>query len=321
MELNSQNKNFESYLDCYSNLLNYRKSNIKSKFIEFNKQSIESKIEQTEFNAEYSPRALNDNNTQQNYMRFHPTMDSINKKNSQLENAAPTPEDYYRNNTDRASPDNNTLDIYESGIIGQHKYNGRKSSLTMNKSYSNKTKVLKKTKSKSSKRKDFNKEPVSINVPSFNTPRDQKTLDSSIASLMHQTHHHSVYSPEQLKKFSNAVVQNSSSMVAYTNQSNDDQALKIKDSDKNKLQNKKLLHKKSNKKAKKAQELTRNINEQYQQDKYNYRNQQKGQTSVSRRLSRKHETNNNSSRTSKLPYGLRTHLQNMTAEKEDNNSP
>ena len=37
-----------------------------------------------------------------------------------------------------------------------------------------------------------------------------------------------------------------------------------------------MLKNKTNKKMKMVQELTRNVNEQYQQDKYNYINKQKG---------------------------------------------
>lgn len=199
----------------------------------------------------------------------------------------------------------NQSNRYETGVIGQHKNNATPS--TGNKQSSG-SKIPGKNPRKSKKSPKVRK--------ASKSPTDMKSNGH------YQSHVSQMYSPTQLRNFNNAGSINSSSVVVNDNQRSIDVALNNRDLVKHKLNQKSKQKSKINKRMEKVAELTKNVNEQYQKDKHLHRAQQTGTSSISRKLSRTTE-NTKVSSNSKLPYGLRSHLQitnNERARKEKSRS-
>lgn len=127
-----------------------------------------------------------------------------------------------------------------------------------------------------------------------------------------------IYNDEQVKNFNNAIAVHSASMVNDTSKSPLEFALKDQDYIKNKIIKQKVNKQKIKQQQERSEQYQKAITEQYQKEKHRQRNQQQlmSKTTVSRKLSKKNDLATTDSR-AKLPYGLRRHLDEMTANNTD----
>lgn len=291
----------------------------KSDRLDYSPSNNEYHFEEADFPAEHSPRSTHGNKEMfvQNAESDSPirtaTKNKLRPNGINYKDSVPVKNESSLKTKERVAV-NHTLENIETGYIGQHKdlKDPNVTSYSTNKQHNKSRSSRSSGRDKELQNDKFKKISKS---PNIELKRKNKVVKRNfeVQPTTSHTQTSPVYSQNQLKSFSNAARGNSSSVVINDKSQTVDLAMKNKDLIKDKASNRKKRLNKSKQRMQKAKEYTKNISEQYQKEKQQFKSQQKGKSSVSRRLSRKQDLQSSDS-ISKLPYGLRRHLQNMASK-------